>query len=117
MDSQNQHVPHDQPHAADHDEIPKDLPKLRNWTVALAAVVVAICFVGLFVLGWRPHQKREAELEQASKAVADLRPVVQTIAPQRSDTGHDLVIPADVRAMQETRIFPRASGYLKRTGF
>jgi RND family efflux transporter MFP subunit len=119
MDSQENHssqpVPHSDhpvPHGAE-DQIPTDLKPVGNWSVAVAAVIVVLCFAGLFVVGWTPHHKRQAELEQTKSENANMRPVVQTAAPQRSETSRDLTLPADVRPMQETRIFPRASGYLK----
>ncbi len=96
-----------------HDEIPTDLPKIGNLGVIIAAVVVAACFLGLFFVGWLPHQKREAELDKDQSAQESSRPMVQVAAPQRTRTGTDIVLPADARAMQETSIFPRANGYLK----
>jgi multidrug efflux pump subunit AcrA (membrane-fusion protein) len=97
-----------------HEAIPTDLPRLSNFAVVVAALVVVGCFAGLFALGWFPHQRRDAELTEHAQEMNELKPVVQVAAPQRTQAGQDLVLPADVRAMQETSIFPRANGYLKK---
>jgi RND family efflux transporter MFP subunit len=112
----NQHM-HDNltqdPQAHDHDAIPTDLPKVRTGSVILVAIVVLFCFAGLFALGWFPRQHR-IEQSEADARDQDARPVVDVVQPQRKSKGFDLWLPADVRAMQETPIFPRTNGYLKR---
>src|SRR5207249_5661074 len=100
--------PHDE-----HDQIPTDLPKVSTTTVAIVAVVVVICSAALFALGWFPRHNRIARAEGDAQQ-QDTAPVVEVIQPQRKDKGFDLWLPADIRAMQETPIFPRTSGYLKR---
>jgi len=97
-----------------HDEIPTDLPRIPTWGVIVAVIVLIMAFAGLFVLGWGPRQKRLAELRETTAAVEDARPLVQVALPQRSSKAKDLVLPADARAFQETSIFPRASGYLRK---
>ncbi|HVT89805.1 MAG TPA: efflux RND transporter periplasmic adaptor subunit [Tepidisphaeraceae bacterium] len=110
----NQAPAPNQPHHDAHDEIPKDLPKMRAWSVGLASVVVVVAFAGLFLLGWGPRKKRQADVEEQSKAVYEAKPSVQIALPKHTEKMIDLVLPADARAMQETPIFPRANGYLKR---
>jgi len=91
------------------------LPRVRNWAVALAALAVVGGFAGLFELGWAPRQKRLADLNTETAAVVDARPIVEVSTPKRNDKAADLVLPADARSLQETLIYPRANGYLKRT--
>jgi RND family efflux transporter MFP subunit len=98
----------------DPDAIPTDLPQVRTWSVALAGVVLVACLVGLFFLGWVPRQKRLAALNEEVAAVTDVKPAVDVALPKRTANTLDLALPADARANQETSLFPRSSGYLKR---
>jgi RND family efflux transporter MFP subunit len=98
-----------------HDEgIPTDLPRVRTPAVIVVAVVTLLAFGGLFLLGWMPRQHQAAELREQSAALSDDAPSVLVTQPKRTDKPQDLILPADVRARQETSLFPRANGYLKR---
>src|SRR5262249_1946948 len=81
--------------------------------VAIVAIVVVICFVGLFALGFFPRRAR-IERAESDAQQQDTAPVVEVVQPQHRDKATDLWLPADIRAMQETPIFPRTNGYLKR---
>jgi RND family efflux transporter MFP subunit len=95
-----------------HDDI-SALPKVRTLTVVLAAVVAAAAFAGLFLLGFLPRRARLEELN-AGISASDPRPVVEVMQPHRATGGFDLRLPADVQSMQQTSLFARANGYLKR---
>jgi RND family efflux transporter MFP subunit len=95
-------------------EIPKDLPKVNTWAVGLAGLVAIGAFAGLFYVGWKPRQERQADLHETTAAIAESRPAVQVATPKRAEKGGDLVLPADARPMQETAIYPRANGYLNK---
>src|SRR5689334_20642888 len=103
-DGQRAH-PHGR-HAHAHPDIPKDLPRVRTWLVALVGLVVVAALGGLFVLGWAPRHERLAELDKAMAAAADTRPNVNVTLPKRSAATLDVVLPADVRPNQETSLFP-----------
>jgi RND family efflux transporter MFP subunit len=105
---------HDSAHEHDIDAIPTDLPEVRTGGVIVASLVIVAAFVGLFLLGWMPRSKRLAELNRETAAAQDLRPMVDLAAPKRTTGARDLVLPADARSNQETSIFPRATGYLKK---
>src|SRR5436190_15126527 len=105
-------APHGTAAHDDHDDIPQDLPRVSGVAVAIVAFIAVAAFVGLFLLGWVPRERRIAELK--SDLTSDTRPVVETALPTRDIKPLDLWLPADARAMQETSIFPRANGYLKR---
>jgi RND family efflux transporter MFP subunit len=101
MENQNEH------------EIPTDLPRVGKKTVTLFSVGAVVIFAALFVIGYIPHRQRM----RAAREVAgehDSKPVVEVMVPKRTNASSDLVLPADVRALQETSIYPRANGYLKR---
>jgi RND family efflux transporter MFP subunit len=97
------------PHA-----LPTDLPKIGTGAVCLMALLAAAILGGLFMLGWVPRVHREEGLLADAEAVKNARPIVDVTQPKRSAATMELVLPGDTRAMQETAIYPRANGYLKR---
>jgi RND family efflux transporter MFP subunit len=98
---------------ADEHEIPTDLPEVGAVGVILIAVVVLALFGGLFLLGWMPHEKRQAEARQEAKEAVEIRPIVDVTRPKSSGAPVDLVLPGDVQANQTTAIYARTNGYLK----
>ncbi|MGA2498055.1 MAG: efflux RND transporter periplasmic adaptor subunit, partial [Tepidisphaeraceae bacterium] len=81
----------------------------------LLLVLFALAFLGaLFMLGWSPRKEHEAQLLADTASNADPRPIVNLVRPVQSAVTSDVVLPADVRAFQDTAIYPRAGGYLKR---
>jgi RND family efflux transporter MFP subunit len=97
----------------DHDAIPTDLPKVGNGLMIAVVIVFVLLLAGLFVLGYVPHRERIAEADRIA-ADQNSKPLVQVVQPTRETKGIERVFPADARALQETSIYPRASGYLKR---
>ena len=85
---------------------------LRGITVMALALVSAALAAGMFVLGWIPHQEREAA---AATTAADARhrPVVEVVVPRRAPDEFELTLPGDVRANQATAVYARTTGYLK----
>jgi RND family efflux transporter MFP subunit len=107
---------HDDSHKPTHDmheEIPKDLPKISSGAVMIAGIVIVVAFIALFLLAWIPSHRREAKVNEESEQANNAKPSVQVQQPKRTDKKFDVILPADLRANQETSIFPRASGYLQ----
>ena len=90
-----------------------DLPKVRTRSVAVVLVVGLCVFGALFLVGWIPRRERLRALERTPSASED-RPTVETAPPKQGSGSFDLRLPADLRSMQQTSIFARANGYLKR---
>jgi multidrug efflux pump subunit AcrA (membrane-fusion protein) len=90
-----------------------DLPPVSGRAVVLIVAVVLVLFAALFLLGWMPHSRRQAEARADAAEAADARPVVNVTRPKSSDAAQELVLPGDVRADQSTAVFARTSGYLK----
>lgn len=99
-------------HHGDEHEVPRDLPKVRTWAVILAAIILIGAFVGLFLLGFIPREKRLAELNKETRQMEDTRPRVQVQKAEKSAAMVDVRLPADASAWQQTAIFPQANGYL-----
>jgi RND family efflux transporter MFP subunit len=103
------------PHAdAGHDEIPKDLPRPSTATVLIVVGVFVLLLVALFIIGYVPHRHRVAEADADATERASTVPVVQVELPKRSAPTNDLTLPCDIKANQETAIYARSSGYLKK---
>src|SRR4051812_29182658 len=74
--------------AHDHDDIPQDLPKVITVAVAIVGLIAVAAFVGLFLLGWVPRERRIAELK--SDLASDPRPIVEIALPTRDTKPLDL---------------------------
>jgi RND family efflux transporter MFP subunit len=76
--------------------------------IGLAAVVAAILVV---VFGVLQRRGDEAEAVQWTKAQAI--PTVSVISPKQGGQNANLVLPSDIQAWYDARIYARVSGYLK----
>jgi RND family efflux transporter MFP subunit len=102
--------------SASGDGLRAGLPKIGTAGVALLAMLFVAMLSGLFVLGYLPYRKLQAEIRSEAAEARDERPVVNASVPKRQNVGTRLVLPADVCAYQQTKISPRTNGYLKRQG-
>src|SRR6516162_2233362 len=66
---------------------------------------------GLFLTGMFPRWRANATL---TNAVLDQRPTVSVISSQRPDDGASLVLPGSTQAIQETAIYARTNGYVRK---
>ncbi len=78
---------------------------LRRGLVAFLCAAIAVAVSG--VLGRR---QSEAKLDQWTQAQA--LPAVAIVRPQRLTKGQELVLPGNVEAFYEARIYARVNGYL-----
>ncbi len=100
--------------AHDENAIPKDLKRPHLLTIILALLLFCGVLAGFFFIGWRPHEKAVAEAKADASDRADALPVVSIAKPQLSKAVKDLTWPCDVRANQETALYTRANGFLKK---
>src|SRR5215813_2950980 len=78
---------------------------------------IILTLVGLLVLGaigMVPRLWRERQLRASVKAVDTSTPLVAVGFPTRAPGTTDLVLPGSIQAVQETAIYARVDGYLKR---
>jgi RND family efflux transporter MFP subunit len=101
---------------AEHDDeqIPKDLKRPHTLTVIAVALLFVAVLAGLFFLGLKPHEQEIRQAEEDATAINSLVPVVNVIQPKPTEAAHVVVRPADIRPNQETMIYARTSGYLKK---
>ncbi len=79
---------------------------------AVLVVGLALVLAGLFAIGLWPKWNA-LKIAQAEAGRDDL-PVVMYVAVKRGSQKADIVLPASLYAMQETTIYARTNGYLKR---
>jgi RND family efflux transporter MFP subunit len=67
--------------------------------------------VALFLLGMFPRWRANAAL---TSSVRDQRPTVSVISSQRPDGNANLVLPGSTQAIQETALYARTNGYVRK---
>ena len=96
------------------DLLPKNLPRIGTLGVIALVVLFLVLLGGLFLLGYLPHQRMQRELNAEAAESGDVRPVASVITPKRQAQAATLSLPADVQPFQQTAIYARANGYLKK---
>ncbi len=80
----------------------------------LVVAIIAMTLAGLLTLGILPRMHRQAELTAAVEALKTDVPIVSVVTAQQAPATVDLVLPGNIQASQETPIYARATGYLKK---
>ena len=68
--------------------------------------------VGAFFLGWLPRRNQRTAVAQATRELAT--PTVTLVSPGPGVVGSAIVLPAEIRAVVESPIYARATGYIRR---
>ncbi|AKU98155.1 putative Co/Zn/Cd efflux system membrane fusion protein [Labilithrix luteola] len=93
-----------------------DLPEAAKVSptriVALGAVALAVIGAA-FVIGWVPKHRSKQALETSTKEAENALLRVQVVTPKAKSSDRSLALPGSVQALQETTVFPRASGYVR----
>jgi membrane fusion protein, multidrug efflux system len=91
---------------------PVPRPRLVAWLgLAIAAAAV---LTGLFLVGWIPLARRQTALAAEAETIKTSLPHVQLVHPRRSPAVVTALLPGDVEALEETSVYSRTNGYLKR---
>jgi membrane fusion protein, multidrug efflux system len=97
-----------------HEEIiPKDLPRIGKGKLLLVLACAVVLFVALFLIGFIPHEMHQRQLIEQAELVAQEPPVVGVVTPKVMDATTNLTLPGTARALQQTAIYARTTGYLK----
>jgi RND family efflux transporter MFP subunit len=94
----------------------KIFSSIRAWQRDGSRVVVitVVIVVVLGVIGLAPRLWRERQLRATVHEVQAQAPAVTVSFPARAPTNTDLVLPGSIQAVQETAIYARVDGYLRR---
>ena len=90
----------------------KKEPKGRIWKIAL---ILAIVFGILFLVGILPRLHKQPQVNADAKAHTNATPVVNAVPVQPPPAADALVLPGSIEAVQQTAITARAAGYLKQS--
>jgi RND family efflux transporter MFP subunit len=80
---------------------------------AIVLTALAVLAVALAV-GIVPRIQRRDELRAAARSVESSVPTVPVMTPERAPATTDLLLPGSIQAIQESAIYARVDGYLKR---
>ncbi len=76
-------------------------------------MAVVLVLGGLFAAAYLPRRSAQTALE-ASVNAADATPRVEVISPKATSSDSSLVLPGSIRPLEETVIYPRVSGYVRK---
>jgi membrane fusion protein, multidrug efflux system len=81
-----------------------------------AAVVIggALLLVAAFIVGYLPHHRQRASLEEAVQTAGQAPLRVDVIAPKVGASDRAVLLPGSVQPLQETVLYARASGFVRR---
>jgi membrane fusion protein (multidrug efflux system) len=99
------------------DDLGFDLPAAASLSKTRLALVAALAISALgaaFVVGYLPRRHARAALEEAAKTSDGALLRVEVISPKVGSSHHALALPATVQALQETVVYSRADGYVRR---
>jgi membrane fusion protein (multidrug efflux system) len=102
----------DQPHAGVPEDLGFALPQPSRTSRTAVIVAVAVLLGGGFAFGWSQRSKAHEQVVVPGAEAHATR--VQVIRPAVLASDHALALPGTVRALEQTKIFPRATGYVRR---
>jgi len=98
----------------DHVGSPPPPPRLSPFFVLGIGILFLGVLAGLFVTGWLPRVRQERRLQADAKSVRENLPRVQATLSRQADALRDMTLPGDVQALEETTVYARTTGYLRR---
>lgn len=91
-----------------------DLPVPSRRGLMTVIGVVCLLLIVLLAVGIIPRLRRKSELSAVAAERNDETAAVNIITPRRAAASTDIVLPGNVEAEQETVIYARTSGYVRR---
>ena len=102
-----------------HDEIPSadSLPRPRRTALLIIAVLVVVSIGVAFAAGYLPRSHRDAVMNEDAQARATALLGVSVEYPQKTQPSSALELPGNIQPLQETSLYARTTGYLKKWNF
>jgi len=94
-------------------ELPPPTPVTRTRALAFGVIVVAV-LAGAFLLRWLPKRHGQAALATETTERLALTPRVQVVTPVTVSSDRSVSYPGSTQPFEETVVFPRTSGYVRR---
>ncbi len=102
------------------DDLGFELPAPATFTPARAMalmLVAAVVIGGAFFVGWLPKRQARAALESESQSSLGAQLRVVIVQPKASTSDRSISLPGSVQPLEETVLYPRASGYVRSWAF
>jgi RND family efflux transporter MFP subunit len=96
-------------------EVPAD--ELRPPSIARLGMMMlgtGIVLVGVLTVGAVPRLQRHAQLAETVGVAPSSAPSVNVVRPRLAAAATDVMLPGNIQAIEETPIYARANGYLRR---
>jgi RND family efflux transporter MFP subunit len=77
-------------------------------------VLIAAVIGGAFFAAYLPRRRERAALEQSTNAQLQSRPRIDVVTPVVLTSDHALTLPGSVKPLEETVIYSRADGYVRK---
>ena len=102
-----------------HDEIPSadSLPRPKRAILWVLAIIVILLIGVAFAAGYLPRIHRDSVLNDEAQARANALPGVSVQLPQKTEPSTALELPGNIQPLQETSLYARTTGYLKKWNF
>jgi RND family efflux transporter MFP subunit len=102
-----------------HDEIPAadSLPRPRRFALLAIAIVIVLLIGVAFAAGYFPRSHRDAALNEEAQARSAALLGVSVQFPQKTQASSALELPGNIQPLQETSLYARTTGYLKKWYF
>ena len=99
------------------DDLGFDLPSPASFSrtqVVAACVAIAAVLGAVFAVTYLPRRSARAALEAGVKAAETTAPRVEVVTPKVTSSDRSLVLPGSIRPLEETVVYPRVSGYVRK---
>ncbi|MDC3959859.1 efflux RND transporter periplasmic adaptor subunit [Polyangium jinanense] len=99
------------------DDLGFDLPQpaaLSRTQVVAACTALVLVLGGVFAVTYLPRRSARAALEAGVKAAETTAPRVEVLTPKVTSSDRSLVLPGSIRPLEETVVYPRVSGYVRK---
>ena len=100
-----------------HDDLGFELPpppKVSKGRVTVFLVVGAVVLAALFAAGLVPRLLRKHALEAETRGESGAAPRVEVVQARALTSDRAMVLPGTVQPLEETVLYPRVSGYVKK---
>jgi membrane fusion protein (multidrug efflux system) len=102
---------------APHDDLGFDLPaatKVSKSRLVLVGIISALLLAGAFAWAWIPKHRAAKELAASTHASESATLRVQVTKPKVKSSDRAVMIPGSVQPLEETVVYSRASGYVRK---
>lgn len=99
------------------DDLGFDLPPpaaLSRTQVALACAALVVALGAVFAATYLPKRNARAALEASVRSAETTAPRVEVVTPKVTSSDRSLVLPGSIRPLEETVVYPRVNGYVRK---